>query len=133
VLVNNVGSFLVGFFKKLTTKQIRAQIETNLFNPMTVTRTILPIIHHQHTNLIISISSNADIIDSTSNSTYSASKFALEGWMESLTGKLEPFGINTMIVEPGFFRTELLTPDSTTFSELTIGDYNNTHAQSNAF
>jgi NAD(P)-dependent dehydrogenase (short-subunit alcohol dehydrogenase family) len=60
-------------------------------------------------------------------------KFALEGWMESLTGEVEPLGIRTMIVEPGFFRTELLTPESTTFGELSIDDYDDARAGIYAF
>ena len=56
-------------------------------------------------------------------SAYAASKFGVEGWIESLTPELEPFGINTMLVEPGFFRTELLTPESTTYAEPSIDDY----------
>jgi len=56
-------------------------------------------------------------------SAYAASKFGLEGWMEGLAGEVERYGIRTMIVEPGFFRTELLQPESTTFAELSIGDY----------
>jgi NAD(P)-dependent dehydrogenase (short-subunit alcohol dehydrogenase family) len=68
-----------------------------------------------------------------SASAYSASKFALEGWMESLAGEVESFGIGTMIVEPGFFRTQLLTPESTTFGELSIDDYDEARAGINAF
>src|SRR4051812_25565777 len=133
VLVNNAGSFLAGFFEELTTEQVRAQIETNLLGPMTVTRAVLPVMRRQRAGLVISISSGAGQIGSPSGSAYSASKFALEGWMESLTGEVEPFGIRTMIVEPGFFRTELLTPESTAFGELSIDDYDDARAQSNAF
>jgi NAD(P)-dependent dehydrogenase (short-subunit alcohol dehydrogenase family) len=133
VLLNNAGSFLAGFFEELTTEQVRSQIETNLFGPMTVTRAVLPVLRRQHTGLVISISSVAGVIGSPSGSAYSASKFALEGWMESLAGEVEPFGIQTMIVEPGFFRTELLTPESTTFGELSISDYGEARAQINAF
>jgi NAD(P)-dependent dehydrogenase (short-subunit alcohol dehydrogenase family) len=53
--------------------------------------------------------------------------------MESLTGELRPFGIGTMIVEPGFFRTELLTPESTTFGELSIDDYDEARTEVNTF
>ena len=53
--------------------------------------------------------------------------------MESLTPEVAPFGIRTMLVEPGFFRTELLTPESTTFGELSIDDYDQARAQSNVF
>jgi NAD(P)-dependent dehydrogenase (short-subunit alcohol dehydrogenase family) len=133
VLVNNAGSFLAGFFEELTTEQVRAQIETNLFGPMTVTRAVLPVMRRQRAGLVISISSGAGMIGSASGSAYAASKFALEGWMESLTGEVEPFGIRTMIVEPGFFRTELLTPESTTFGELSIDDYDEARGAVNAF
>jgi NAD(P)-dependent dehydrogenase (short-subunit alcohol dehydrogenase family) len=133
VVVNNAGSFLAGFFEELTTEQVRAQIETNLFGPMTVTRAVLPVMRRQRAGLVVSISSGAGQIGSPSGSAYAASKFALEGWMESLAGEVEPFGIGTMIVEPGFFRTELLTPESTTFGELSIDDYDEARAQSNDF
>jgi len=133
VLVNNAGSFLAGFFEELTTEQVRGQIETNLFGPMTVTRAVLPVMRRQRAGLVISISSGAGQIGSPSGSAYAASKFAVEGWMESLTGEVEPFGIRTMVVEPGFFRTELLTPESTAFGELSIDDYDEARAQSNAF
>jgi NAD(P)-dependent dehydrogenase (short-subunit alcohol dehydrogenase family) len=54
---------------------------------------------------------------------YAAAKFGIEGWMESLTPEIAPFGIRTMLVEPGFFRTELLTLGSTTYAEPSIDDY----------
>jgi NAD(P)-dependent dehydrogenase (short-subunit alcohol dehydrogenase family) len=133
VLLNNAGSFVAGFFEELTTDQVRSQIDTNLFGPMTVTRAVLPVMRRQHSGLVISISSGAGISGGASASAYAASKFALEGWMESLTGEVAPFGIGTMIVEPGFFRTELLTPESTTFGELSIDDYDEARAQANAF
>src|SRR3954447_14697750 len=127
------SSFLAGFFEELTTEQVRAQIETNLFGPMTVTRAVLPLMRKQRSGLVISVSSTAGVAGGASASAYAASKFALEGWIESLTGEVEPFGIRTMIVEPGFFRTELLTPESTTFGELSIDDYDGARPQSNAF
>jgi NAD(P)-dependent dehydrogenase (short-subunit alcohol dehydrogenase family) len=133
VLVNNAGNFLAGFFEELTTEQVRSQIETNLFGPMTVTRAVLSVMRRQHSGLVISISSGAGVVGSPSGSAYAASKFALEGWMESLAGEVQPFGIRTMIVEPGFFRTELLTSESTTFGELSLDDYDEARAQSNAF
>jgi NAD(P)-dependent dehydrogenase (short-subunit alcohol dehydrogenase family) len=133
VLLNNAGNFVAGFFEEVTTEQVRAQLETNLFGPMTVTRAVLPVMRRQRSGLVVSISSGAGVIGSPSGSAYAASKFALEGWMEALTGELEPFGIRTMIVEPGFFRTELLTPESTTFGELSIDDYDEARTESNAF
>jgi NAD(P)-dependent dehydrogenase (short-subunit alcohol dehydrogenase family) len=133
VVVNNAGNFLAGFFEELTTEQVRSQIETNLFGPMTVTRAVLPVMRRQRSGLVISVSSGAGVAGGPSASAYAASKFALEGWMEALTGEVQPFGIRTMIVEPGFFRTELLTPESTTFGELSIDDYDDARDESNAF
>jgi NAD(P)-dependent dehydrogenase (short-subunit alcohol dehydrogenase family) len=123
VLVNNAGNFFGGFFEELSEQQVRSQIETNLFGPMTVTRAVLPVMRKQRSGLVISISSTAGVVGGAFASAYAASKFGLEGWMEGLAGDVEPYGIRTMIVEPGFFRTELLQPESTTFGELSIDDY----------
>jgi NAD(P)-dependent dehydrogenase (short-subunit alcohol dehydrogenase family) len=123
VLVNNAGNFFGGFFEELSPQQVRTQIETNLFGPMTVTRAVLPVMRRQRSGLVISISSTAGVVGGPFASAYAASKFGLEGWMEGLAGEVEPYGIRTMIVEPGFFRTELLQPESTTFAELSIEDY----------
>jgi NAD(P)-dependent dehydrogenase (short-subunit alcohol dehydrogenase family) len=123
VLVNNAGNFFGGFFEELSPHQVRSQIETNLFGPMTVTRAVLPVMRKQRSGLVISISSTAGVVGGAFGSAYAASKFGLEGWMEGLAGEVEPYGVRTMIVEPGFFRTELLEPESTTFAELSIDDY----------
>ena len=109
VLVNNAGNFYAGFFEELSPDQMRAQIETNLFGPMNVTRTVLPVMRKQRSGKVVSISSTAGIDGQAFCSAYAASKFGVEGWMESLRFEVEPFGIHTTIVEPGFFRTELLT------------------------
>ena len=69
------------------------------------------------------MSSTAGLIGQEFTSAYAASKFAVEGWMESPTSVVAPFGIRTMVVEPGFFRTELLTPESTGYAEPAIEDY----------
>jgi NAD(P)-dependent dehydrogenase (short-subunit alcohol dehydrogenase family) len=129
VLVNNAGNFFGGFFEELSPQQVRSQIETNLFGPMTVTRAVLPVMRNQRSGLVISISSLAGLVGGAFGSAYAASKFAMEGWMEGLAGEVEPYGIRTMIVEPGFFRTELLTPESTTFGELSIDDYGDRTAE----
>jgi NAD(P)-dependent dehydrogenase (short-subunit alcohol dehydrogenase family) len=123
VLVNNAGNFFGGFFEELSPQQVRTQINTNLFGPMTVTRAVLPVMRGQRSGIVISMSSTAGVVGGAFASAYAASKFGLEGWMESLAGEVEPYGIATMIVEPGFFRTELLQPESTTFGELSIDDY----------
>jgi len=123
VLVNNAGNFYAGFFEEITPENFRAQIETNLFGPVNVTRAVLPVMRKQQSGLIVTISSTGGIAGQAFVSAYSASKFGVEGWMESLAPEVEPFGIRTMLVEPGFFRTELLTEDSTNYPEPSIDDY----------
>jgi NAD(P)-dependent dehydrogenase (short-subunit alcohol dehydrogenase family) len=123
VLVNNAGNFYAGFFEELSPKQMELQIATNLFGPMNVTRVVLPVMRKNRSGHIISISSTAGLVGYEYCSAYAASKFGLEGWMESLQFEVAPFGINTTIVEPGFFRTELLEPTSTIWSENSIEDY----------
>jgi len=123
VLVNNAGNFYAGFFEEITPENFRAQIETNLFGPVNVTRAVLPVMRKQQSGLIVTISSTGGVAGQAFVSAYSASKFGVEGWMESLAPEVEPFGIRTMLVEPGFFRTELLTEDSTNYPEPSIDDY----------
>jgi NAD(P)-dependent dehydrogenase (short-subunit alcohol dehydrogenase family) len=123
VLVNNAGNFYAGFFEEISPEDFRAQIETTLFGPMNVTRAVLPVMRAQRSGLVVSISSTAGIVGQEFCTAYAASKFGVEGWMESLTPELAPFGIRTMLVEPGFFRTELLTPESTNYAEPSIDDY----------
>lgn len=123
VLVNNAGNFFAGFFEELTPEQIRGQLETLLFGPMNVTRVVLPQMRKQRAGLLITISSTAGIVGGEFLSAYSAAKFGLEGWMESLAIEVAPFGIQSMLVEPGFFRTDLLTKESTTYAPASIADY----------
>ena len=123
VLVNNAGNFNAGFFEELSPAEFRAQIETTLFGPVNVTRAALPIMRAQRSGLVVTISSTAGIVGGEFLTAYAASKFAVEGWMESLAVEVAPFGIRTMLVEPGFFRTELLTPESTKYAASSIEDY----------
>ena len=123
VLVNNAGNFHAGFFEEITPEDFRAQIETNLFGPLNVTRAVLPVMRDQRAGLVVTISSVAGLTGGEFTSAYAASKFALEGWMESLAPEVAPFGITTMLVEPGFFRTDLLTPESTNYARPSITDY----------
>jgi NAD(P)-dependent dehydrogenase (short-subunit alcohol dehydrogenase family) len=123
VLVNNAGNFYAGFFEELTPDQVRQQIETLLFGPMNVTRAVLPVMRRQRSGLLITMSSTAGIAGQAFCTAYSAAKSGIEGWMDSLTPEVAPFGIRTMLVEPGFFRTELLTEASTTYAHLSIDDY----------
>ena len=123
VLVNNAGNFFAGFFEELSPEQVRNQIETLLFGPMNVTRAVLPVMRRQRSGLLLTISSTAGIAGGMFCTAYAAAKFGIEGWMESLALEIAPFGIRTMLVEPGFFRTELLTAGSTTYAEPSIADY----------
>lgn len=123
VLVNNAAGAQMGFFEEITSEQMRRQIETNLIGPMNVTRAILPEMRKARSGHIITITSLAGLIGQEFVSAYAASKFGLEGWMESLRFEVEPFGIKTTIVEPGFFRTELLEKESATYGGISIEDY----------
>jgi NAD(P)-dependent dehydrogenase (short-subunit alcohol dehydrogenase family) len=123
IVVNNAGNFFAGFFEELSPDQVRNQIETLLFGPMNVTRAVLPVMRKQRSGLVLTISSTAGIAGQIFCTAYAAAKFGIEGWMESLTPEIAPFGIRTMLVEPGFFRTELLTNDSTTYARPSIDDY----------
>src|SRR4051812_11370150 len=123
VLVNNAGNFFAGFFEELSVEQFDQQLATNLGGPLNVTREVLPVMRKQRSGHIITISSTAGIVGQEFCSAYAASKFGLEGWMESLRYEVEPFGIHTTIVEPGFFRTALLTKESTAYADMSIDDY----------
>ena len=123
VFVNNAGNFYAGFFEEISPEDFRAQIETTLFGPMNVTRAVLPVMRVQRSGLVVVISSTAGIVGQEFCTAYAASKFGVEGWIESLTPEVASFGIRTMLVEPGFFRTELLTPESTNYAEPSIEDY----------
>jgi NAD(P)-dependent dehydrogenase (short-subunit alcohol dehydrogenase family) len=130
VLVNNAASFYAGYFEELTPEQVERQLATSLIGPMNVTRAVLPVMRKQRTGHIISISSSAGLAAGFEFVTaYAASKFGLEGWMESLHAEVAPFGITTTVVNPGFFRTELLTEQSTNYAEPSIEDYNERRAQ----
>jgi NAD(P)-dependent dehydrogenase (short-subunit alcohol dehydrogenase family) len=105
-------------------------METNFFGPLNVTRAVLPVMRGQRSGQVITVTSAAGLMGQEFVAAYAASKFALEGWMESLRFDLEPFGIKTMTVEPGFFRTELLVEGSSTiWPELDIEDYAERTAQ----
>jgi NAD(P)-dependent dehydrogenase (short-subunit alcohol dehydrogenase family) len=123
VLVNNAATFYAGYFEELTPEQMERQLSTSLIGPMNVTRAVLPVMRKQGSGHVISISSSAGLVGFEFCTAYSASKFGLDGWMESLAPEIAPFGIRTTVVNPGSFRTELLTEQSTTYAEPAIADY----------
>jgi NAD(P)-dependent dehydrogenase (short-subunit alcohol dehydrogenase family) len=132
VLINNAANFQAGYFEEVSPEQFRAQVETNLFGPLNVTRAILPVMRKQRSGHVVTISSVAGLIGQEFVAAYAASKFGLEGWMESLRFDVAPYGIRTTIVEPGFFRTDLLEDASTTWPALSIDDYAARTAQTKA-
>jgi NAD(P)-dependent dehydrogenase (short-subunit alcohol dehydrogenase family) len=123
VLVNNAASFYAGFFEELTPEQMDRQITTSLIGPMNVTRAVLPVMRRQRSGHVVTISSSAGFAGFEYGTAYAASKFGVDGWMESLAPEIEPFGIHTTVVNPGFFRTELLTTESTNYAPASIEDY----------
>jgi len=133
VLVNNAASFHAGYFEELSPEQFEQQLATSLTGPMNVTRAVLPVMRKQRSGHIVSISSTAGLIGFEFGTAYAASKFGLEGWMESLAAEVAPFGIATTIVNPGFFRTELLTEQSTNYGKASIRDYDEGRAKQLAF
>jgi NAD(P)-dependent dehydrogenase (short-subunit alcohol dehydrogenase family) len=123
VLVNNAGNFQAGYFEELTPEQMERQLATTLIGPMNVTRAVLPVMRTQRSGHVVTISSSAGLAGFEFGTAYAASKFGLEGLVESLAPEVEPFGIHTTIVNPGFFRTELLTTESMNYAEPSIDDY----------
>jgi NAD(P)-dependent dehydrogenase (short-subunit alcohol dehydrogenase family) len=129
VLVNNAGTFEAGFFEELTPEQIERQLATNLFGQMHVTRAVLPVMRKQRSGHVITISSTAGLASAAEfTSAYAAAKFAIEGWMEAMRVEVAPFGIHTTVVNPGFFRTELLSEQSTHYAEASVADYDERRA-----
>jgi NAD(P)-dependent dehydrogenase (short-subunit alcohol dehydrogenase family) len=123
VLVNNAASFYAGYFEELTPEQMERQLAVSLIGPMNVTRAVLPVMRKQRSGHVVTISSSAAFAGFEYSSAYAASKFGVDGWMESLAPEIAPFGIRTTVVNPGFFRTELLTKESTSYAEPSIDEY----------
>ena len=133
MLVNNAASFYAGYFEELTAEQMERQLATSLIGPMNVTRAVLPVMRKQRSGHVVTISSTAGLVGFEYGTAYAASKFGVEGFMESLAPEVEPFGIHTTIVNPGFFRTELLTKESTNYAEPSIEDYAERNAAQREF
>jgi NAD(P)-dependent dehydrogenase (short-subunit alcohol dehydrogenase family) len=117
VLVNNTASLYAGYFEELTPEQMDGQLAVSLIGPMNVTSDVLPVTRKQRSGHVVTISSTAALAGYEYGTAYATSKFAVDGWMESLAPEIAPFGIHTTIVNPGFFRTELLTKESTNYAE----------------
>jgi NAD(P)-dependent dehydrogenase (short-subunit alcohol dehydrogenase family) len=123
VLVNNAGASFKGYFEEMSPAQVDQQLATNLTGPMNVTRAVLPVMRRQRAGHVVAISSGAGLMGFEYSSVYAASKAGLEGWMGALGQEVAPFGIHTTIINPGFFRTTLASPESLIWPALTIDDY----------
>ena len=133
VLVNNAGYGQLGAFEEVSAEDITRQFETNVFGLMHVTRAALPVLRQQRSGHIFNMSSIGGKRGGDRYSIYAASKFAVEGFSESLSAELAPFGIRVTVVEPGFFRTDFLEASSVRYGSHRIDDYADGSAQSQAF
>jgi NAD(P)-dependent dehydrogenase (short-subunit alcohol dehydrogenase family) len=107
VLVNNAGFSMAGFAEDCSFEELREQFETNFFGAVSMTKAVLPIMRRQASGHIIQVSSIAGRCAHPVLSSYSGSKFALEGWSESLRIEMKPLGINVVLIEPGSFDTDI--------------------------
>ncbi|MBB5084927.1 SDR family NAD(P)-dependent oxidoreductase [Nonomuraea endophytica] len=117
VLVNNAGRAVVGAVEEVADAQLRELMDLHLFGPAALVRAALPAMRAQGAGTIVQMSSQGGRMSFPGVSTYSASKFALEGWSEALAGEVAPFGIRVMIVEPSRFRTDFNAADVLEFTE----------------
>ena len=123
VLVNNAGYGHLGMFEESTAADVQAQYDTNVFGLMAVTRAVLPAMRAQRAGRIFNVSSIGGIVGGASGTLYCASKFAVEGFSESLAQEVAGFGIQVTVVEPGFFRTDFLEPTSVKHGSVPVADY----------
>lgn len=123
VLVNSAGASYKGYFEEMSPQQVEAQLAINLVGPMNVTRAVLPVMREQGSGHLVVISSGAALMPFEYSSVYAASKAGLEAWTGALEQEVAPFGIRTTIVNPGFFRTTLASPESLIFPELSLPAY----------
>lgn len=123
VLVNSAGHAQLGYFEMTREDAIRTEFEVNLFGTMAVTRAVLPHMRERRSGQLITISSSSGLTSSAGGSIYSSSKFALEGWIEGLAQEIAPFGIRSLIIEPGMMRTDFLDPSSAKLGDIAVSDY----------
>ncbi len=122
-LVNNAGYGQLGLFEESAAGDAERQFATNVFGLFDMTRTVLPAMRRQRSGHIFNLSSIAGLRGGVGGSLYCASKFAVEGFSESLAQEVAPFGIHVTVVEPGFFRTDFLDDSSVRFGGHAINDY----------
>lgn len=106
-VVHNAGVAVVGALEDLPQSEIRRVMETNFFGVLELTRALLPIFRAQNSGRIVVVSSQAGFVGQPANSIYCASKWALEGWAESIAYELDAFGIHVILIEPGPYKTQI--------------------------
>ncbi|MBC8989113.1 SDR family NAD(P)-dependent oxidoreductase [Micromonospora chalcea] len=111
VLVNNAGAGQVGAAEEITDAALRAMLEQHLFGPAAYVRAVLPHMRERRSGAVVQMSSQGGRMSFPAVGSYSAGKFALEGWSEALAGEVAPFGIRVLIVEPSRFRTAFNSAD----------------------
>ena len=132
VLVNNAGYGQFGPFEEIEPEAIERQFATNVFGTFNVTRAVLPVMRRQREGHIINMSSNGGFQGVAGASMYSASKFAIEGFSESLAQEIAGFGIKLTLVEPGAFRTDFLDSRSLKYGSRGLDDYAEHRAKTTA-
>jgi NAD(P)-dependent dehydrogenase (short-subunit alcohol dehydrogenase family) len=132
VLVNNAGYGQFGPFEEVEPEAIERQFATNVLGTFNVTRAALPVMRKQRGGHVINMSSNGGFKGVAGASMYSATKFALEGFSESLAQEIAGFGIKLTLVEPGAFRTDFLDSRSLKLSSGEIPDYDDYRARAQA-
>jgi NAD(P)-dependent dehydrogenase (short-subunit alcohol dehydrogenase family) len=123
VLVNNAGYSILGNFEQITTADLERQFATNFYGVAHLMRAVLPIMRKQRSGQIFNISSVAGVVGQKHCSAYGASKFAVEGLSLAVAEEVAQFGINVTVVEPGFFRTDLLAPSNVRWASNPVDDY----------
>lgn len=126
VLVNNAGTGLLAAVEESDDAAVRAVFETNVFGPLAVQRAVLPVLRRQRSGHVINISSIVGFGTAPGWGIYASTKFAVEGFTETLHAELAPLGIHVTLVEPGFFRTDFLDPVSLNSDIDVIDDYAST-------
>jgi NAD(P)-dependent dehydrogenase (short-subunit alcohol dehydrogenase family) len=130
VLVNNAGRGLLGALEEVSDAEARSLFDLNVFGLINVTRAVLPHMRAAGGGKIVNIGSRSGFEGEPGVSMYSASKFAVAGISEALSVELEPFGIQSMVVEPGVFRTDFLDQSSLSLPAGRIAAYDGTPAHS---
>jgi NAD(P)-dependent dehydrogenase (short-subunit alcohol dehydrogenase family) len=126
VLVNNAGYGVIGAVEETNAIEVEGVFATNVFGLLNVTRQVLPAMRAQRSGHIINFSSIGGYASASGFGIYCATKFAVEGISEAMSLELEPLGIRTTVVEPGYFRTTFLSGDSVISTAKRIADYDTT-------